>query len=136
MSPEQIALVRESFAKVLPSAELAAEVFYWRLFSVAPDVRSLFPSDMKTQGRALMGMLAQAVASLDRLDEILPAVEASGRRHMAYGAKPEHYPIVGECLLWTLAATLGDAFTPAVRDAWATTYDALSRTMIGAAEIA
>ena len=136
MTPEQISLVRASFAQVAPIADKAAEIFYGRLFSVAPAVKPLFRNDMKAQGRALMGMLGQAVASLDRLDAIVPAVQASGRRHVAFGAKPEHYPVVGDCLLWTLEQALGDGFTPALRDAWATAYGVLAKTMIDAAESA
>jgi hypothetical protein len=36
MTPEQVALVQESFAKVAPIADQAAIMFYDRLFELAP----------------------------------------------------------------------------------------------------
>ena len=82
MTHQQIALVRETFAKVLPIQEAAAEMFYARLFELDPNVKLLFKSDLKERGRKLMAMIATAVAGLDRLDEIVPAAQALGARHV------------------------------------------------------
>ncbi len=54
MTPRQIELVQASFRTVQPMAATAAEIFYKRLFEVAPATRSLFKNDMKTQGQKLM----------------------------------------------------------------------------------
>ena len=78
-------------------------------------------------------MLGTVVAGLDRLDTLMPAVQALGRRHAGYGVAPAHYTPVGSALLWTLEQGLGSAFTPDVKDAWATAYITLSTTMIDAA---
>ena len=80
MTPKQTELVRSSFAKVLPIAEVAAELFYARLFELDPSLRHMFRGDMKEQGRKLMGMIRVAVANLEKLDEIVPAVQALGAR--------------------------------------------------------
>ena len=58
MTPEQVSLVQESFKKVQPIAPQAADLFYGRLFEIAPQVRPLFPADLKEQKRKLMAMLA------------------------------------------------------------------------------
>jgi hemoglobin-like flavoprotein len=92
----------------------------------------MFHGDMTEQGRKLMTMLATAVASLERLDQIVPAVRALGARHAGYGVTEEHYATVGAALLWTLERGLGSDFTPAVREAWTTTYSLLANTMIEA----
>jgi nitric oxide dioxygenase len=133
MSPDEIALVRDSFAQVRPIAPKAAELFYGRLFEVAPGVRPLFTGDMQQQGAKLMASIGMVVASLDRLESIMPAVQDLARRHVGYGAQPAHYAVVGECLLWTLEQGLGDGFTPATRAAWGRAYGALSGAMIAAA---
>jgi hemoglobin-like flavoprotein len=133
MSPQQVALVQSSFAKVLPIAPQAAEIFYARLFELAPGVRALFKGDMQEQGRKLMAMLATVVNGLTRLDTIVPAAQQLARRHVAYGATAEHYPVVGAALLDTLAKGLGDDFTPEVRQAWASAYGLLSGVMMEAA---
>lgn len=133
MTPNQIKLVQQSFAKVAPIADQAADLFYDRLFESAPGVRPLFPDDMAEQKKKLMQMLATAVANLHRVEEILPALEDLGRRHVDYGTRPEHYDTVGEALLWTLEQGLGEAFTPAVEEAWTKTYAMIADVMKTAA---
>lgn len=133
MTPEQIALVRDSFKQVLPIKEQAAELFYNRLFEIAPETKPLFKGDIRSQGAKLMAALAMVVNALDRLDTVLDPVKDMARRHVRYGVTEAHYASVGEALLWTLEKGLGDAFTPAVKDAWATAYGALSGVMIAAA---
>lgn len=133
MTHDKIALVKTSFAQVARISDTAAALFYGRLFEVAPGVRSLFKGDLNAQGRKLMAALAMVVGSLDRLDQILPQVEHMARRHVAYGAEEAHYTVVGDTLLWTLEQGLGEAFTPAVREAWTEAYATLSGAMIAAA---
>ena len=91
MTPEQITLVQTSFARVLPIADTAATLFYHRLFELAPDVRALFPEDMREQRRNLMQMLNVTVNGLSNLDRLVPMVEALGRRHVNYGVQQPHY---------------------------------------------
>ena len=133
LSAGDIALVQASFQRVLPIADEAAALFYARLFELDPSLRSLFRNDLKAQGRALMGMLRVAVAGLTRLDQIVPAVQALGRRHAAYGVTDAHYATVASALLWTLERGLGDAFTPETRAAWVAVYTLLAGTMQQAA---
>ena len=130
MTPDQVALVQQSFAKVEPIAEAAAVMFYDRLFEIAPAVKPMFPADMAEQRRKLMATLAIVVNGLGDLPSILPAASALATRHVSYGAKAEHYPVVGAALLWTLEKGLGDDWTPEVADAWTTAYGTLSGFMI------
>lgn len=132
MTPSEITLVKDSFRKVQPIADQAAALFYARLFELDPALRPLFRGDLEEQGRKLMAMISMAVASLDRLDTLVPAVRQLGARHGAYGVRNEHYATVGTALLWTLEKGLGPAFTPEVRAAWTTTYTLLANTMMGA----
>jgi len=129
MSPEQIQAVRASWKQVVPIREQAADLFYGRLFEIAPDVKGLFKGDMKAQGARLMTMIDTAVGSLDNLPRIVPAVQALGRRHAGYGVKDQHYDTVAVALLWTLEKGLGPAFTADVREAWTAAYGVLASTM-------
>lgn len=129
MTPQQKILVQQSFALVAPIAETAATLFYARLFELDPSLRRMFSGDMAEQGRKLMQMLTVAVRGLDDLEALVPAVRALGLRHARYGVQPGHYETVAIALLWTLERGLGDAFTPAVRAAWATVYWLLADTM-------
>ena len=132
MDDSQVTLVKSSWAKVEPIAPTAATLFYDRLFSVAPAVRPLFPDDITEQKHKLMEMLGVVVNGLDDLPSIVGGVQALGARHAGYGAVPEHYTVVGDCLLWTLGQGLGDEFTPDVKAAWTEAYQILSTTMIAA----
>jgi hemoglobin-like flavoprotein len=133
MTPSQIKLVQDSFAKVAPISEQAAVIFYDRLFEVAPQVKAMFPADMTEQRKKLMGTLAVVVGGLSNLETVLPAASALAKRHVGYGAKPEHYPVVGSALLWTLEKGLGDAWTDDVAAAWTAAYGTLSGYMIAEA---
>ena len=133
MTPEQIAHVQNTFKMVLPIKETAAKLFYDRLFALDPDLRSMFKGDMAEQGRKLMEVLATAVGNLEKLDEILPIVQALGERHAGFGVKPEHYNTVGEALIWTLEQGLTDTFTTEVKEAWVAVYSALPSVMQDAA---
>lgn len=132
MTPEQVTLVQESFKKVAPIADQAADIFYGRLFEIAPEVRSLFPEDLSEQKKKLMTMLGTAVNNLHQVDQILSAVQDLGRRHIAYGVTEEQYKPVGEALIYTLEQGLGDAFTPEVKAAWVETYTMVQDVMIEA----
>ncbi len=129
MTPKQIALVQESWNKVLVIGDAAAQLFYTRLFTVDPSLRPMFRGDMVAQGKKLVSMISVAVKGLARLDTLVPAVQALGRRHAGYGVKDEHYATVGGALLWTLEQGLKDAFTPEVKEAWTLAYGLLATTM-------
>jgi hemoglobin-like flavoprotein len=130
MTQDQVQLVQQSFSKVVPIADQAAVLFYDRLFETAPQVKAMFPADLTEQRKKLMATLAVVVNGLGDLTSILPAASALAKRHVTYGAKVEHYPVVGAALLWTLEKGLGEGWTPAIADAWTAAYGTLSGFMI------
>lgn len=129
MKSSQIELVQSSFAEVAVVAEDVASMFYWRLFTLDPDLRAMFRGDVKEQGKKLMAMLGNVVANLRNLDKIVPTVQSLGARHLAYGVRDEHYETVAIALLWTLEQGLGHGFTDEVRDAWTAAYSPVADTM-------
>lgn len=133
MTPEEIELVQGSFAKVAPIKDTAAELFYAKLFEIAPEVKPLFKGDMSEQGAKLMTTLGVVVNGLKDLDAIVPVAENLARQHVAYGVEAGHYTHVGDALLDTLEKGLGSDFTPATKDAWITAYTTLSGVMCAAA---
>ena len=133
MTPTQVSLVQDSFAKVVPIADQAAVIFYDRLFEMAPQVKPLFKGDMAKQRRALMGTLGVVVNGLSNLPAVLPAARALAKKHVGYGVEAAHYSLVGAALLWTLEKGLGEAWTSDVASAWTEAYGTLSGFMIGEA---
>lgn len=133
MTPSQVDLVQQSFAKVAPISEQAAQLFYGRLFEIAPEVKPMFPGDMTEQRKKLMATLAVVVGSLKNLEAILPAASALAKKHVSYGVMAGHYTPVGAALLWTLEKGLGPDWTPELATAWTTAYTTLSGYMISEA---
>ncbi|ESR26812.1 globin family protein [Lutibaculum baratangense] len=133
MTPGDIELVKTSFQAIVPMKEAAAALFYKRLFEIDPALRDLFPADMAGQGLKLMTALAFAVRGLERPQTILPVLEGLGRRHAFYGVEERDYATVGQALVETLDAAMGEEFTPELRAAWIAAYMLLSGAMIEAA---
>jgi nitric oxide dioxygenase len=129
MTPRQIELIQDTFAAVRPNDEAAADLFYSRLFEIAPEVRPMFRGDLKEQGRKLMATLAFVVAGLSRFDKLKAAVSKLGSRHASYGVQDQHYAAVAEALLWTLRQGLGASFTSEAEEAWTVAYTMLAGTM-------
>jgi hemoglobin-like flavoprotein len=135
MSPEQKALVKTTWAKVVPIADVAAGLFYERLFDIDSSTRPMFKStDMPEQRRKLMQALGTVVGGLDNLAPLIPVLEKLGQSHVRYGVTDAHYDSVGAALLWTLERGLGDDWTADVSDAWTAAYGAVSGVMRNAAQ--
>ena len=135
MTPQQIALVKDSFSLVRPIAATAASLFYDNLFKADPGLKPLFTGDMVHQGARLMSMIGAAVGMLDRPDALVPQLRLMGVRHRGYGVQERDYATVGSALLLTLQQGLGDAFTQEVREAWTALYEVISFNMIDAARV-
>ena len=133
MNDYQKLLVQKSFQEVVPIADQAAQLFYARLFVLDPSLRPLFKNDMTQQGLKLMNTLQYAVAGLNDVEKIVPALQSLGRNHVDYGVEDAHYETVGEALIWALEQGLGDQFTEDVRSAWLEVYGLLSTVMREAA---
>jgi hemoglobin-like flavoprotein len=129
MTPKQKQLVQSSFEQVRPIADVAATLFYGRLFDLDPNLERLFKGDLHTQGRMLFQVMSVIVGGLDDLDELAPSIQALGKRHAGYGVEDHHYKTVGAALLWTLERGLGSAFTVEVKAAWSALYQLLEQTM-------
>jgi hemoglobin-like flavoprotein len=125
-----------SFDLVAPKGDELMEIFYARLFAVAPAVRPLFAgSDMKRQQAMLLSALVLLRKSLRDLERVVPTLRNLGARHVAYGAKAEHYPVVGEVLIGAMATVAGEAWEPRFEAAWTEAFGVVAGAMLeGAAE--
>jgi nitric oxide dioxygenase len=135
LSSDELDLVRGSFRDLAPTAMETAALFYDRLFAVHPGLRPHFPAELDGQCAKLMSMLGAVVAQLHDLPALRPMLGDLARRHVGYGARPEHYAPVGEALLWTFARRLGEGFTPAHEAAWRKAYAALAAAMLEEAAV-
>ncbi len=135
MSPEQVHLIRKSFAELSRHDHVAALIFYRRLFEIDPSLRPLFTTNIEDQSRKLLEMLGVLIAMLERPVGLDMELRAMGARHLGYGVKDAHYATVGQALLDMLGEVLGKQFTPEVRAAWVALYTAVQTLMMkGATE--
>ena len=122
MTPEQVRLVKQSYLWLAPVSGEASRMFYDRLFEIAPELRGLFKSDMRSQGRKLMATLNTLVNSIDLLETLRPALRELARKHERYGVKVEDFAPFREALIWMLRERLGKAFLPETEAAWRQAY--------------
>jgi len=132
VSQEQKVLVQKSFKVVEKISDVAADIFYQRLFDIEPELRSLFSEDLREQKTKLMGALKVLVNTLDNPDKLIPILEDMGRKHKTYGVVEDHFVPVADALVWTLEEGLGADFTEEVRHAWTALYSAIASIMIEA----
>jgi hemoglobin-like flavoprotein len=132
----QIELLESSFQAIAPCGEEFVRTFYERLFTSFPQTRAFFAStDMKEQRKKLLGALALVIQNLRKPEVLTSALQGLGQRHVAYGVRPEHYPIVGGVLLETFSDVLGERWTPTYHDAWAEAYEAVCALMLQGASV-
>lgn len=130
MTPEQVDLIRRSFDSIWPVHRKLAATFYDRFFELAPDAKRLFPSDMERQHLKLMDSIAAIVGALDTRDLLQSVVSQTARHHIGFGAQSAHFAAFGQALIWGLEQQFGSAFTPELRSAWTTLYDAVQDEMM------
>jgi hemoglobin-like flavoprotein len=124
-----------SFDLVAPRGDELMDEFYARLFETAPAVRPLFARvDLERQKTMLLATLVLLRKSLRDLDAIVPKLRELGARHVAYGAAPEHYPVVGAVLIASMAHVAGSAWRPEFERAWGAAFEIVAGAMIEGAE--
>lgn len=124
-----------SFDLVAPRGDELMDAFYARLFAAAPAVKPLFATiDLRRQKAMLLAALVLVRKSLRDLDSIVPKLRQLGARHVAYGARPEHYPVVGQALIAAMAEIAGPAWTSEYEFAWRKAYGVLAGAMIQGAQ--
>jgi hemoglobin-like flavoprotein len=130
-----IETLETSFDLIAPRGEELVEIFYTRLFETAPAVEPLFArTDLRKQKAMLLATLVLLRKSLRDLEGIAPKLRQLGARHVAYGALPEHYPVVAEVMLDSMAEIAGEAWTAEIAEAWAGALGLVATAMLEGAE--
>lgn len=132
MTEDQIRMVRESFAQATGRRKDFAEFFYACLFDLSPAMRDLFKGDIESQAMRFIEMVAAVVNSMTTQQAVSRALEMLGASHRHAAIETHHYGPFGQALIWSLAQTLGDDFTPQIRAAWEDWYELVAQTMAAA----
>jgi hemoglobin-like flavoprotein len=143
ITPEQKAIVEETWAKAAAlGAETVGVLLFKQIFEIAPEALMLFSfkdepdlyesEKLKNHGIKVVTTVGSAVSLLDDLEKLVPILTGLGKKHVNYGVHPAHYAVVGQALLQTLAAGLGEnSFTPQAKEAWVAVWGVVSNTMMG-----
>lgn len=135
---EQRALIKATVPLLETGGEALTNHFYKLMLAEHPEVRPLFNQAHQASGdqpRALANGVLMYAKHIDRLDQLGGLVSQVVNKHVALQVLPEHYPIVGSCLLRAIREVLGEAIaTDAVIDAWAAAYGQLADILIGSEE--
>lgn len=130
---ELVKRLKATYAMVRERDTMLAEIFYARLFAAAPHLRPLFRSEPAVQAWKLMEALDAVVRNLESPSENAAAIAALGRRHAGYGARPEHYELVGDLLVESMREALGRKAEDAALGEWRMALRLISDQMILAA---
>jgi len=136
-SAQTIALIKATVPALQQHGEAITRHFYQVMFREHPEVKGFFNEAHQaggTQARALAGAVLAYASHIDRLDEIGGALPRIIQKHVALGVQPEHYPVVGKCLLQAIRDVLGAAATEEIIAAWGEAYQSLADLLIAAEE--
>lgn len=130
MAQLDVNMLRGSFEKIKPVAEKVSNQFYTNLFSDYPETKILFQkTDILSQKMKLINSLVFIFDHLDKPEKLEKFLTNMGSRHIFYGAKEEHYALVGNTLIKTLGQLLGSEFTPELKEQWILAYSVIESTM-------
>lgn len=136
LTAQERAIVKSTVPLLESGGEALTTHFYKMMLAEHPEVRPLFnPANQASgaQPRALANGVLMYARHIDQLDQLGDLVARIINKHVALQILPEHYPIVGNCLLRAIEEVLGsDIATPEVLAAWGAAYNQLAEILIGA----
>ena len=122
--------IENSFKLLAPRGEELMDRFYANLFARHPELRPLFPADMKSQKSKLLAALVLVVKSLRDPDNLRAALLGLGARHEEIGTREEHYPVVRDTLVDVMGQIAGTAWSSQLHDDWTAAIDFVASVMI------
>ena len=131
---------RDIVKATVPLLETGGEAltahFYRLLLAEHPEVRPLFNQAHQASGaqsKALAYGVLMYAKHIDHLEALGPLASTIVNKHVALQVQPEHYPLVGGCLLRAIREVLGaEVATDAVIEAWGVAYGQLADLLMGA----
>lgn len=136
LTDSQRAIVSATVPVLEEGGEALTTHFYRMLLAEHPEVRPFFNETHQAKGdqpRALANGVLMYAKNIDRLEAMGPLATQIVNKHVSLQVLPEHYPIIGGCLLRAIRDVLGsEVATDDVIDAWTAAYGQLAEILIGA----
>jgi hemoglobin-like flavoprotein len=134
MTPEQLAMVQESYATLGSDATKMAIDFYRRLFTADPSASELFTEGPDVMAVKFSAELAALVEAISSFPEFAPRVRDLGSRHAEYGVQTRHYQAACDALMGALADHLAPQWNADLEAAWRRAYNLVAELMMAAAD--
>jgi len=134
MTPEAIKSLKSSYAEVTATERQLASRFYDELFSAAPNLRPLFPQDLKELLGHFEAALALVIWNLDEMNTLSGPLRDLGARHVHWGARPEDYVIARDALVTAIGA-LSPAWNAELEQHWRAAVTAIIVPMLEGAAV-
>ncbi len=133
VSEDDLEIMRSCMQMAVKEAPLVSEYFHDELFRLAPETRQLYRMNLVIQGRLLIDRMSMIVTQMHDIEALRPFVEDLAIRHVGYGVRPEHYPLVRQALVAAFRRLLGTQFTSEAETAWTEAYDSVASIMVDVA---
>ena len=121
--------VQMSLNYLLKDEERFGDVFYKKVFEIAPEVEQLFPADMADQKKILTHMLRGIINAMSRPHHLEMGLQSLGKQHINYGVKTEHYPVIKQAFMSTVEEIMQQDCTDAIKEAWNDTLELVTKFM-------
>jgi len=117
LSAQQTEIVKVTVPALREHREAITRTFYGNMFKAHPELYNLFnPANQRDGGQA-KSLAASVLAYAEHIDALERLGLMTGRisaKHGSLEVQPEHYLIVGQCLLGVFVSVLGLAATPEI----------------------
>jgi len=134
LSPNTIKTVKATIPVLKKHADAISITMYDILFYKHPETIKLFKGSPDNQPKILAAAVSVYAKNIDNIDALQGTVAKMSSAHVRTNVRPEHYPMVGESLINSMKAVLGDAATPEIIEAWTEAYFYLTDILIAREE--
>jgi hemoglobin-like flavoprotein len=107
-------------------------MLYDTLFEMAPSLKTLFSRPRPVMAMKMIEMVTMLVSFSDDEVRMTEQINWLGSKHVKYGAKPHHVPILGQMLVTVLEQAVGDEWTEEMSTAWTDLWNASCEKLMGA----
>jgi nitric oxide dioxygenase len=134
LTEKEIQTIRETVPLLKEHGQTITSKFYSRLFNEHPELKNVFNQTNQKKGlqsSALAMAVLAAAEHIDDLSPIVPVIMPVVYKHCALQVLPDHYPIVGENLLWAIKEITGLTDDSEVIQTWGKAYQEIADAFIG-----
>jgi hemoglobin-like flavoprotein len=124
-SPSFILKKNEINFKFHTCREWFYHTFYERLFDIHPLCKPLFVRGVDSIGVFLVQMISMSLNQCEDPLKFQKSMKELAERHCERGVKAVEYGIIGDVLFYSLEATAGGLYSPAVEGCWKKVFSSM-----------